>query len=175
MTFNPSTSPQDYIVLAGKRSPGVAEVLGASSPREWAERGGYGVTGAFSVFKRRGLSHFSVKLTLATDQDWQDWAVWKPVVDKLPTKRGGTTPASGYLKIEHPILADLDIKAAGVEDVGAPEQTDNGVWTITIKFIEFRSPKVTLATPEGAKATPVDPYDKKIEELTDQFDRLANE
>lgn len=174
MTFNPLTAPQDYIELANQRSPGIAELVGASSPREWDERKGYGVSGSFSVFRRRGLAHFSVRLKFYTNEDWAAWAAWKPIVDKVPTRRGGgENPASGYLKIDHPILADLDIKAVGVEDVGQPEQIEDGVWQVTIKFIEFRQPKFALAKPEGAKATPVDPYDAKIEALTTQFNQLA--
>jgi hypothetical protein len=173
MPFNPVTQPVDYILLADRKSPGLAEVLGAASLREWVERNGYGLTGGFSTFKRRKLAHFSVKLRLYTAQDWADWHAWKALVDKLPTRRGGDGPASGYLKIDHPILADLDIKAAGVEKVSQPEQTNDGEWTITIDFIEFRSPKVTLAKPEGAKATPVDPYDAQIEALEQQFNALA--
>jgi hypothetical protein len=173
---NPLDSPQDYIVLAGKRSPGIAKLVGASSPREWVERGGFGITGSFSIFKRRGLCHFTVEIRLYTAEDWTAWAAWKPIVDKLPTRRGGgTSPASGYLAIDHPFLADLDIKAVGVEDVGQPVDEDMGVYMIPIKFIEFRSPKLTMAKPEGAKATPLDPYDQKIKELAAQVDKLAAE
>jgi len=173
VTFNPALLPIDYIVLAGQKSPGIAEVWDAASIREWIERGGYGITGGFSIFKRRKLAHFYVLLKLYTSQDWEDWAAWKPIVDKIPTRRGGENPASGYLAIEHPILADLDIRAAGVERVGQPTQTGDGEWTIKIDFIEFRAPRLTLAKPEGAKATPVDPYDQKIIELTEQFNKLA--
>jgi hypothetical protein len=175
MAFDPITSPQDYILLAGKRSPGIAEVLNAASIREWDERGAYAVTGGFSVFKKRKLAHFSVKFTLYTRQDFADWAAWKPIVDQLPKRRGGNTPDSGRLSIEHPILADLGIKDCGVEEVGQPDQVDHGVWAVVIKFIEFRAPAMTLAKPEGAKTTPVDPYDQYIEGLTGQFQRLANE
>lgn len=173
MAFDPITAPVDYILLADQPSPGIAEVVGAASLREWVERNGYGVSGGFSVFQRRKLAHFSVKIRLYTAADWAAWAAWKPIVDKLPTKRGVGGPAAGYLKIDHPILADLDIKAAGVEKVGQPEQTADGEWTIVIDFIEFRAPVITLAKPEGAKATPVDPYDAKIKELEEQFNALA--
>lgn len=175
MAFNPFSSPIDYILLADKKSPGIAEVKDAASIREWIERGGYGLTGGFSLFKRRELCKFQVQLKLYSAQDWADWHAWKPIVDKLPTKRGGNSPASGYLKIDHPILADLDIKAVGVVRVSQPEQTADGEWTITLNFIEFRSPKVTLAKPEGAKATSVDPYDAKIEALEKQFNALATQ
>jgi hypothetical protein len=136
MQFDPITSPQDYIMLAGKRSPGIAEVLNAASIREWDEPEVYGVTGSRLTFKRRKAAHFSVKLTLFTVQDWADWAAWKPIVDQLPKRGAGSgdtkNPDSGALEIAHPILADLGIKTVGVEEVGQPDQVDHGVWAVTI-------------------------------------------
>ena len=38
MTFQPLTTPVDYVLLAGERSPGLAEVTGADSVRELQER-----------------------------------------------------------------------------------------------------------------------------------------
>jgi len=173
--FDPIDAPCDYILLAGQKSPGVAEIVGASSPREWEERNGYGVTGGFSVFMRRKLARFSVRLRLYESEDWIAWRAWKPIVDKLPKRRGGSGADSGMLSIWSPQLEDLDIKAVGVAEVGQPEQTGDGEWTIEIKFIEHRSPKVTLAKPQGAAAEPVDPIDKVIEGLTDQFQSLAHD
>ena len=176
MAWDPINEPCDYILLAQQKSPGIAEVVGASSPRKWDEREGFGITGSFSVFKGRGLAHFSVKLRLYTPEDWTGWAAWKPLVDKLPTRRGGSGKDSGVLDIWHPLLVDRDIKAVAVEEVKAPEQTDHGEWTIEIRFIEFRHPKLTLAKPEGAAATTVDPIEEQvIKPLLEQLQELAGE
>jgi hypothetical protein len=181
VTWDPITSPCDYILLASKRSPGIAEVRGASSPRKWDERDGLGITGAFSVFTGRGLAHFSVVLRLYSAQDWQDWHEWKPIVDRLPTRRGGEGKDSGKLAIWHPLLQTLDIKAVGVAEVMQPDQTGDGEWSIEIKFVEFRVPKVTLAKPEGADETTaeaIDPIEENwIKPLTSllQVERLASE
>lgn len=175
MAFDPLNKPIDYFLLNNVRSPGLAEIVGAASVRLWDERKGFGLNGAISVFKGRALSKFSAKIRLITEQDWADWQAWKPIIDKLPTRRGGNTPDSGNLDIWHPVLEDLNIKSVGVVSVSQPEQTDNGEFTIKIDFIEYRRPTVGLAKPEGSKATPVDPYDQKIEALTGQLQRLANE
>ena len=58
MAWNPIADPVDHILLGDKRSPGYADVDGASSIRRWDEREGFGITGSFSVFKGRGLAHF---------------------------------------------------------------------------------------------------------------------
>jgi hypothetical protein len=176
MTWDPIGAPCDYILLAGKRSPGLADVRGASSPRAWDEREGFGLSGAFSVFKGRRLAHFAVHLRLYTPQDWLDWYAWKPLVDKLPTRRGGGGKDSGAMDIWHPVLEALDIRAVAVAEVMQPEQLEAGEWAVEIKFIEFRHPKVTLATPEGSTATPVDPIEENIiKPLTEQLQRLADE
>jgi len=67
----------------------------------------------------------------------------------------------------------LKIKSVGVVDVGQPYQSDDGEWTIEVKFIEYRRPKITLAKPEAAKATPTDPYDRIIDSLDQQIKEAA--
>jgi hypothetical protein len=179
MTWDPIVSPCDYITLAGNKSPGLAEVRGASSPRKWDEQDGVGISGAVLLFKGRGLAHFSVILKLCSAQDWSDWFAWKPVVDKLPSQRGGEGKDSGALSIWHPLLEQLDIKAVAVAEVMQPEQVGDGEWAIEIKFVEFRRPKYTLAKPDGADAAPVlDPIEEEwIKPLTAelQLERLASE
>jgi hypothetical protein len=162
MVWNPYDAPCDYFKLGGKRSPGIAEIVGAASVRNWDKREGYALTGSFSVFRGRGLAEFSARIRLYTIADWDAWHAWKPIVDKLPTSRGGRGPASGCLDIWHPLLEELDIKSVGVAKVKQPEQTGDGEWTIEIEFIEFRHPKVTLAQPDSAASTPVDPIEEEI-------------
>lgn len=168
MVWDPLTQPIDYILLAGKKSPGLATVTLADSPRRWDERNGYGLSGATVVYRGAGLSHFSVTLRLFTVQDWADWRAWKSLTDKPPL---GKRPRS--LDIWHPLLEDLEIKSAVVENVLQPDQTGDGEWTIEIKFIQFRQPKFALAKPEGSTATPVDPVEQEIGQLTSQFQTLA--
>jgi hypothetical protein len=176
MTWNPIDEPCDYITLAKVKSPGLADVSGASSVRRWDEREGFGISGAFSVFKGRGLAHFSVKLRLYSVEDWEGWYAFKPIVDKLPTRRGGKGKDSGVLDIWHPLLEGLDIIAVAAAEVMQPEQTDSGEWTIEIKFLEFRYPKVTLAKADAAAATPVDPVEEKIiKPLIKQMQSLSDE
>ena len=155
-------------MLSGKRSPGLADVSGANSPRNWDKRKGYGLMGAIAVFHGMDLAEFSVKLRLYTPQDWEDWHAWKALVDKPPV---GTRPRS--LDITHPLLEELDIKSVVVTDVMQPEQTDNGEWTVEIKLLQWRQPKIGLAKPEGSTATPVDPVEQEIGQLTEQFQKLA--
>jgi hypothetical protein len=175
MGWNPLDDPCDYILLAGQKSPGVADVTGASSPREWEERKGYGMSGAWSLFMRRNLARFSVTLRLYTTEDWAAWDEWKQLVDQLPKRRTSAKFDTGFMEITHPLLADLDIRAVGVGERMQAVQTGDGEWSIEIKFIEWRPLKQTLAKPDGAQAEPSDPYDDKIQGLLDQAQRLAGD
>ena len=59
-----------------------------------------------------------------------------------------------------------------VEDVTATEQTEDGVWTIECKCIEWRRYGQALSKPDGADATPVDPNEQRIGELSDEAQAL---
>lgn len=177
MVWDPINEPQDYILLVQQKSPGIAEVVGASSVRKWDEPSGPGISGARSVFMGRPLAHFSVKLRLYTAEDWAAWHAWKPLVTAVPKRRGAKGKDTGALDISHPLLAEVGISSVAVEELKAPEQTDHGEWTIEIRFIEFRPPHFgALAKPEGAAATPVDPIEQNvIKPLLDQYNALAED
>lgn len=168
MAWDPLTSPVDYFTLAGLRSPGFAELTGATSPRKWEERGGYGLSGATVVFRGVGLCYFAFRIKLYTELDWEDWIGWKALVDRPPY---GTRPKAH--DIWHPFLDHLGVSAAVVEEVSQPEQGESGEWVVSIKFIEFRRPVAALAKPVAAKATPTDPVEATIiAPLMGEFNRL---
>ena len=165
--WNPLDNSLDKATIGGRLTPGICEIVGANSPRAWDERAGYGLSGAIVVFHGVKLSHFTIKFQLYTTQDWNDWHAFKPIVDKPPI---GTW--QGPLDCAHPLLADLGIRSIVIEDVLVPEQSDDGVWTIELKVIEFRGPKGALAKPEGSAATPVDPKEQEIAANTDYISEL---
>jgi hypothetical protein len=169
MTYwDPLSAPIDYLLVAGSRSPGIAEIVGAVSPRKWDERAGYGLSGSTLVFKGVGLVTFTIKLRLYTEYDWVSWRAWRTIVEKPPL---GTRAKA--VSVWHPFLEELGVTAAVVNELGQPAETAPGEWTIAIKMTEFRAPKVALAKPEGAKAAPVDPYDQIITDLTKQVQELS--
>jgi hypothetical protein len=175
MSWDPINDPIDYVILAGKRSPGIADIIGASSPRRWDERRGYGLSGATLIFRGVQLAKWTLQLRLYTPEDWADWHAWKRLVQRPPA---GARPKA--MDIWHPILEELGVKAAGVEDLLQPLQTADGEWTIEIKMIEYRRPEFKLAKPEGAKENEaVDPIDALIDqnrrEIEDLNRQIADE
>lgn len=170
MTFNPVTDPIDYILLANRKSPGIAGVNAGNSPRRWDERRGYALSGARVVYRGIGLSRPVVTLRLYTAEDWEDWHSWKELVQRPPI--GERAHAQD---IWHPILEDLNIVSVVVEDLLQPKQTGDGEWSIDIKFIEYRRPVLNLEVIDGSAERSDDPVDQYIEELTGQVQALAAE
>jgi hypothetical protein len=80
MTFDPLSSPVNYALLAGVRTPGICEVVGADSPRKIDVRRSYAMGGATAVYRGIDLSRPTLMLRLYTEQDWQDWAAFAPLV-----------------------------------------------------------------------------------------------
>lgn len=172
MTWNPITAPVDYIVLAGSRSPGIAEIEGAESLRAFVVRQPPFSTGALIVHKRRELAEFTVRIRLYTLEDHAAWNAWRPIVDTAPD---AFKSAKG-LDIQHPLLDPLGITAVVVKSVGQLMQTADGEWTVAIKFLEWRGlPKPSLAKVEGSKAEPVDPVEETILNNSAKIDRLARD
>ncbi len=144
--WDPIAQPIDYVLVAGQRTPGLCDVQNAGSPRQWDERRGYGLSGASLVFRGIGLASFTLRIRLYSEQDWTDWHAFAPVVQRPPTGERATA-----LDVVHPILEEVGIRSAVVEDLLAPAQGEDGEWTIEIRMKEFRGrPEVTVAPVEGS-------------------------
>jgi hypothetical protein len=168
MTWNPIDSPIDYFLLAGRKSPGLARLIGLDTPRKWDERRGYGLSGSVIVFTGLKLAEFDAEIRLYTTKDWDDWHSWRALVAKPPLR---TRPKA--LDIWHPWAELQGVKSVVVLNEPIPVEGEAGEYTATIKFKQYRAPKLALAKPEGSKAKPTDPVDAYIEKLTAQVQTLA--
>lgn len=173
MAFQPLTSPIDYIVLAGRRSPGLATIEGLETKRNFQERRGFGTSFASLRFRGVELARFKVMIRLYSVQDWADWHGWKslvrrPVSESNPNSITRARPQARPMTIDHPILADFEITDVVVENVIQPVQTDSGEWMIEIRFIEYHEPVVALEQPRSNQNAPHsalrDPREIEIEE-----------
>jgi hypothetical protein len=143
---------QDYITLAGFRSPGVARfVKRGHRPRDFDVRKGYGFAGAFVVYTGDNLAKFSVQLECWNPPDLHvEWLFFSSILDKAPQ---GLTPAltSAFaLGIGHPLIneAPLRINSVVIEDFSAWDVDEYGLWTMTIDFLEFKAPLPALGKPD---------------------------
>lgn len=167
---------QDFIAIGGKISPGVCEIVGASSPRKWDERKGYGVSGATLVYTGRGLGKFTANFTMWDDDDLDEWEEFADMLGKEVTSRKGQSWA-----IAHPLvnLKPLSIMIVCVEDISQLTQMDDGGWKSSIKFIEYRAPKQIVSTPDkptpdapNPTASAQDKADLQIQALKAQIESL---
>jgi hypothetical protein len=169
---------QDYVMLGGAKTPGRATIVGAGTPRSWDVRQGYGYSGAIVVYTGDGLAKFDIVVDLWEKEHFADWIRFaKIALEKSPL---GTKPKA--LDIQHPLinLPPLSITSVVVEDVTQFEQDEEGLWTCTIKCLQYRAPKPALgkpnaAIPNAAKPTPTaqDAADVEIQRLMKQFSSLA--
>jgi hypothetical protein len=147
---------QDFIVLAGAPSPGLAAVKKPDSPRKWDIRDGYGLSGAVVVFMGQGLSAFDVDIFCWEDVHFAEWKVWATLT--LTNPPIGARPTS--MSIQHPVLNDapLSIKQVVVTNCTGWEQDPDGtgLWARTISFLEYRKPRPALVKPfEGPPGSPI--------------------
>jgi hypothetical protein len=167
--WDPYEQPVDVATVAGRRTPGLCEIENAGSPRQWDERRGYGVSGATLVYRGLRLASFTMKLRLYTEADWKAWHEFAPTIARPPT--GERAQA---LDVVHPILEEVGIRSAVVEDVLAPRQTADGEWTIEVRWKEFRRPVVTAtAVTDSASSTVVESNAALAREH--QLDQLSRE
>ena len=170
---------QDYIILGGAKSPGRATIVGAGSPRDWDKRKGYGFSGAFVIYTGDNLAKFKVQIDLWTPDQFAEWAKFaKLCLVKPPT---GTKPKA--MDIQHPLLSmdPIKITSVVVEDCSQFTEDDDGLWSCTIDFLQYRAPMPALGKPLASipsvkkpKPTAKDAAEVEIEKLTEQFKALAN-
>lgn len=169
---------QDFIVLGGLPSPGLAIIRGPNSPRKWDIQQGFGFSGATLVYTGTDLAKLEVDIVAWLPEHFAAWEIWAKAV--LGAPKPVRNPAS--LSIEHPILssAPLSITQIVVEDVTGWEQVEPGKWIRTIKMIQYRAPKPILVRPfEGPPgdpitvSAPVDPELQAIQANQVQIAKLA--
>lgn len=142
---------QDQIYLSGLPSPGYAEVLGASAPRDWDVRKGPFMSGAWLAYTGDNLAKFTVRLHLWGPPDlFPEWIAFSKLLEKPPSGLSPAALSSFALSIDHPLLnsSPVNISSVVVEDASQWTQDDLGEWTMDIKFIQFRAPKPAGGKPD---------------------------
>lgn len=188
MSWNPVDNPVDHVMLAGKRSPGIATLSGWEDVREFDERRGYALSGSTLIYKGGPLLRGKLTLLLTTTEEFDAWNAWKTLLARPPA----TPPIPGaaasadtvvvrrprprVLDIVHPLLADLGVRRVVVERRPQLEPTDDGGWTVEISLIEHRPPvrAIQRQTSSVVATPPLDALDTEIVRLTGQVQALAS-
>jgi hypothetical protein len=181
--FSYTAKYYDVITIAGQMAPGIVlDVAGASRVNNWDIRKAYGMSGATVVFTGAGLAKFSVSIGLWLPEHFTQWETFAVVLRKRPKVSAfiptiGISGAAAAVKISHPILAELGILEAVVEEEMALKQVEDGLWSKEVKFIEWRQPVFAIGKPEKADAGPADEKPDKADVMTNnllgQIDKLS--
>lgn len=188
MPFDPMRQPDDSIFISDQLVPGVVEIKGLNAPRDWEERRSFGMMGARLRYKGQKLSHFSILVSLYTEEHWDDWLEFGPLIRRPPPPDRSqlaaiTSIPSLYrvmrtqappLSIRHPLLEEYRIRQVVVEDVTAPVEDDKGVWSFEIKLIQYQRPVRVLSSSGGRdREAGTSQEDREIAALTSELNQLA--
>jgi hypothetical protein len=139
----------EKIVLAGVKSPGKCTIKGAKRSEKWDVKDGDGQDGASTTRKGKVPAKFSIDFELFYDpmQEIDEFVEWDGFLKVL--RRPGASKDPVALEIYHPDLAELDIKAVVVTDIGGKVHSGKGSAVVTVDFLEYSPPKPKPA--KGAK------------------------
>lgn len=166
MAWSPLETPIDYAVLGGQQTPGLCDVQGLALQYRIDKQQGFATTGSYPRWLGRDLAEFKLVIRLYTQQDWDDWETFKPLVLRPPKDR--------WLTIQHPFTSALGIVGVMVKSVSQPEEIDGGAHAITVELIEFRRPRQTYSKPDAADDKPPEDWaDEKVHWALDQVNELA--
>lgn len=178
--MNPLGPPhQDFVRLAGLRSPGKAEVRGLKLERKWSVPDGWGFSGASAWFIGQQLAQFDVVFSLWHSAQWPQWHAFVDQVFREPTQG---LPTALSMSIQHPIVNMPPFRVVQVVMMACTgwEQDEYGLWTCSTTFLQYRAPKPALLKPyEGppsvgeAAGPPPDPELDTIAKNNSEIERIA--
>lgn len=177
---NPIVLPEnwDSFVAFGMESPGICQITGAARKSGWDVKKSKGAKGAVITYTQDEVAKFSAKLLMWLPEHFEAWDVFRPKLAFDPVKNKQSTSFDIY----HPALSDLGIKSVVVEEVSQITPEGDGLFSVTISFIEYLPPPKVNAvkTPAGSSGnsggkTPGDkPKDAEMT-VEDMRDKLIAE
>lgn len=190
MSFDPLRYPDDAVYLDDQLVPGIVEIKGLKTPREWEERMSFGMMGARLRYKGQRLSHFTLQVSLYTQEHWDDWIEFYPTVRRAPRPDRSQIQAitsvpsltrvmrsqAPPLSIRNPLLEEFRINRVVIEETVAPVEDDKGAWVAEIKLIQYQRPVRILSTSGGReREAGTSAQDRQIAALTTELNDLAAE
>ncbi len=144
IAIDPRDPALNYVVVNGVPSPGKAIITGADIPYNYDVQQGYGLSGAVTVFRGRGVSEPTLTIQLWERAHFLLWPLFAKMLE--PPKPG----IKLVVEMRHPLLSAADIKAVAVKRLGQLTRGANGIWTSTTQLLEWRPPLPALVKPRGA-------------------------
>lgn len=158
------------IVLNGKVSPGVVKLSGHDRKSEWDIHGGPFLQGAWMVLKWTPPIEFTCSFYLVKDPGLgvDDFAAWDAFVPVIKATVQGRTPKA--VPIYHPDLAANEITSVVKATIGGMTYDEHGGGLISVKFQEYKPPKIQGGLPKPTPANdPNASLKAEIQALTLQY------
>lgn len=134
----------DTFFLGDFSLPGKAEVkVGSGAGRKLDTRAAAGSDGWSLVDRGASPVKFTVTLTLWTQDQYDRWSEASRIITSqlgLGRQRGANDVA------RNPVLADLNVTHAYIEEVGGLDLKGDGSATVELKFVQFKPPSRRAAT-----------------------------
>lgn len=166
MTWDPESQPDDYARVDGKQAPGVCTITKFTKKRRLQKIEPHGSLGARTICLGEYLVEWAFTITLASAKDWEAWAPFSKVLDRIPIGKNGKAAS-----IEWAPFSSRGVRAVMIEVIEGPLPSDDGAWHVTISGCSWVPiPKLALSAPkEEQKPTPSnDRGDVIIERLVQQ-------
>lgn len=172
--IDPISFPQewDVVILGGGVSYPWCEVGEFKRAHEWDIKKAKGTLGATVTFVGRPPAKGSITFLLFNPGDWTTFDTFRQALLYDPTKK--TVSA---VDIYHPSLADIGITSVVTENIGNIVHAGQGLYKITVDFLEYYPPpkRSATSTPTGSKNTPPNPPGSPGTQPTDAPDALQQQ
>ena len=150
------------IILSGVKSPGVIPVDGIRGfKREtgWDVRRAKGQAGATLVRTNNPPSEGEIDFQLWTGDHFFQWQQFVTAIQYQPSlfgKPGEISKIADAITIYHPSLAqpDIDITQVVIKHISPIRHVGQGLYVVTIEFIEWRPPPPVSVVSQTTKADP---------------------
>lgn len=135
------------VIVGGIQSPGVCEVKEWKRAHEWDQKKGRGAKGAVLTLIQKPPAKGSIEFKLWTSKHFSQWDDFYMSLQYDPEKKKAQA-----IGLFHPSLAAIDVTSAVTEFIGNPVHQGQGMYTITVEFIEFIVPASSsgVGTPTGS-------------------------
>ncbi len=152
--IDPILNPQayDFAKIDGVENPGIVApggVTGFKRETEWEVKKGKGTKGGTATLTQLPPAKGSIKFLLWEKAHFTQWVTFRKRFKYDPTKK-----TVNAIDIYYPSLAKNDIHSVVTESLGLETPEGNGLWSITVDFLEYLpAPKKTATgTPSGSSS-----------------------
>lgn len=161
----------DSITLANVQAPGKWTLMRGPKQYGWEVRKGTYLSGATVIPTGDELVEAEFLVEIWDPLDFVAFRAFRASYLKKPLIGVAGAPTAAALGIDHPELQDLGVASVVVREVNPVTNDGFGVWTTTVKFLQYRPPQPALGRPDATipdAAPPVPTAQDNLEREVEQ-------